>query len=473
MLRNMRLVATATQEVPEVPEEEGECTAGCGVSFTPAELEDLKNEAMSRFTKNEDNVARNWPDQSTKDPKVTLAMIVRDESEHIAECLESMKDHVDEIVIIDTGSKDNTIEICQSFGAKVFQYPWQDSFSVARNQAIDHVRTPWLIQMDADEMMLEADAKRVRDTVRSAHASTANLVYQILINKAKDEDEAMSVVKTGKIMRVIPTLKFTNRVHNRLNCPGDSRDSNLTIYHHGYSLPNEETMRKKKDRTTRLLKIQHAEQPEDPETSHYLAIQYLRMDEWKLAIQVGKQAVDLWKKYEPHSQLQLLSMYTTAMANYQLGCISKNREEQSEYFSEAIKYCKMALLEYPHYLDSNCLLSSIYFATKDHANCQIHAIRFLEAADMIKKDTSKTLVIPLMSMKHEWMVCLQLAINFFEQADADSAIKMIARSEALLPAEQQYKVTWGVFKYMISLGDPVSLKNAESIYMIGFRPDVK
>jgi hypothetical protein len=90
---------------------------------------------------------------------------------------------------------------------------------------------------------------------------------------------------------------------------------------------------------------------------------------------------------------------------------------------------------------------------------------------MIKNDNSKALVIPLMSMKHDWLVCLQLAINFFEQAKGDEAIMMVARAEDLLPMDQKYKVSWGVFKYMITLGDAVSLKNAEAIYMVGFKPE--
>lgn len=472
MLRDMKLNATASVK-PAENHWENSCEYGsCKVEISPEVASEFEEEARKRF-----NAARaphvmrgSWPDQSTKDPKVTLCMIVRDEQAHIRDCLESMKDHVDEIVIVDTGSTDDTIEICKKYGARVYEHPWEDSFSIARNQAISYVQTPWLIQLDADEIMEEKDARKVRDQVRAAHKTTANLVHMVLINKAKDSDEEMSVISTGKIMRVVPTLHFINRVHNRLVCPGDVIQSNLTIYHHGYSLPDQETMNKKKDRTTRLLIIQAAEQPEDPETFHYLAIQYLRMDDWEAAIKHGLTAIMLWKEYEPNSQLQLLSMHTVAMAYYQLGSKCKTREEQGTFFNNAINYSKMALEVYPDYLDSNCLLSSIFFATKDHEKCYKYASKFLNVADMIKSDKSKTLVIPLMSMKHEWMVCLQLAINFFEQADSENAIKMVARGEGCLPMDLKYKVTWGVFKYMITLGDAVSLKNAESIYMVGFRP---
>jgi glycosyltransferase involved in cell wall biosynthesis len=460
----MKINVTATQG-------EAPCTGGCKVEIAPDVREAMENEAKRRF--NIDSQAQvkrdNWPDQTTTVPRVTLAMIVRDEEAHIAECLASVKDYVDEIVVVDTGSTDKTVEICKSFGAKVYHHPWEDSFSKARNQAIQYVDTPWLLQLDADEVMPLESAKRIRDQVRAAHKTTSNLVHMTLINKEKGKEEIMSVISTGKIMRVLPTLYFTNRVHNRLHCPGDVIKSSLEIFHHGYSLPCKETMAKKKDRTTRLLKIQRKEQPDDPETAHYLAIQYLRMDDWEMAIQIGKDAVKLWEIHEPMSQLKLLSMYTIAMANYQLGSRCKTRGDQDVFFDEAIDFSERSLVEYPDYIDSNCMLASIYFAKKDHVKCLKYSEAYFCAAEMLKKDPSKALVIPLMTLKHEWTVCLQLAINYFEQADSETASFFIRKGEDLLPPESKYQLSWGVFKYMITLGDPISLKNAEAIYQVGFR----
>jgi glycosyltransferase involved in cell wall biosynthesis len=490
---NLIVGGKATQGAPVdevVPVVADECKDGsCKVEISPKVRAEIEGMAMELFKKGDPAVGEGqteqvvseavkkpvierdtWPDQSTDDPKVTLAMIVRDEEAHIAECLESMKGYVDEIVVVDTGSKDKTIEICKSFGAKVYEHPWEDSFALARNQVIGHVETPWLIQMDADEIMEKKDAERVRDVVRSAHKNTTNLIHLVLINKEKGAESNTSVINSGKIMRVTPELHFTSRVHNKLHCPGDSILTNLTIFHHGYALPDEETMRKKKDRTTRLLLMQSEEQPEDCETHHYLAIQYLRGEEWDKAIEMGQRAVSLFEKHEPHSQLQLLSIYVIAISYYHKAAMQKTRDTQNPLFNEAIRWCKHALTIYPDYLDCNNLLGSIYFALKDHANCWTYSEKYLQICDMHKKDPSKAMVIPLMTLRHEWMTCLQLAINFFEQAKADEAIHFIAKGEDLLPKELKYKVSWGVFKYMITLGDSISLKNAEAIYMTGFRP---
>ncbi len=481
MLSNMKVKATGHTTPPE-----GADVTGAGqIEIAPEVRTEMEKKAKEMFAKSRDTAEQtvsealippvvkrdSWPDQSTDDPKVTLAMIVKNEEKHLPECLASMKDYVDEIVIVDTGSTDRTIEIAKSFGAKVYEHPWEDSFAIARNHAISHVETPWLIQMDADEVMFTKDSKKVRDVVRTNHKNDVNLIHLVLINKEKGSDENMSIINSGKIMRVVPSLYFTSRVHNKLHCPGGTMLTNLEILHYGYSLPDKEYMKEKIERTTRLLLMQSEEQPEDCETHYYLAIQYLKSDSWDKAIEIGTKAVELFAKYEPESQLQLLAMHTIAMAYYHLASAKSTRAEQNPLFDNSIKWSKKALDMYPDYLDSNCLLSSIYFAIKDHANCWKYSEKYLQVADMLKKDPSKVMVIPIMMLKNEWMVCLQLAINFFEQADAEKAIAFIAKGEDLLPTELKYKVSWGVFKYMITLGDEISLKNAESIYMTGFRPE--
>jgi glycosyltransferase involved in cell wall biosynthesis len=413
-----------------------------------------------------------WPDQSTDHPKITLAMMVRNEEAHLGRCLEAMKGHVDDIVIVDTGSTDKTVEIAKSYGAKVYHHPWEDSFSIGRNHVISHVETEWLLQLDADEVMPPEDAKQVRDVMKSAHKSDTNLIHMVLINKAEDGHEEMSIINTGKIMRVTPALYFKNRVHNKLVCPGHTRLTNLKIIHYGYNLEDEELMSKKKERTTRLLLMQAEEQPEDPDTFYYLTIQYLRYEDWDLAIKYGKKAVSLYKEFEPKSQLQLLAMHSIAVSYYHKASARDiPKETQKLMFDECIRNSEMALELYPDYLDSNALLSSVYFALKDYDKCWKYSEKYLQVCDMLKKDKSKATVIPLNTLKNEWMICLQLAINFFEQADSAKAIAFVAKAEDLLPEDQKYRPSWGVFKYMITMGDPISLKNAEAIYKTGFRPE--
>ena len=82
---------------------------------------------------------------------LTACMIVRNEEENIRRCLSSIVSLVDEIVVVDTGSTDNTVQIAESFGARVYHHPWQNDFSLHRNQALSYAQGQWVLIVDADE----------------------------------------------------------------------------------------------------------------------------------------------------------------------------------------------------------------------------------------------------------------------------------------------------------------------------------
>jgi tetratricopeptide (TPR) repeat protein len=325
--------------------------------------------------------------------------------------------------------------------------------------------------MDGDEELDKDTGPKIREAVRSAHNSTINLIHMVLINVDESKDasqQEQSIVNSGKLMRVIPTTYFTRRIHNKLHCAGDTILTEMKIYHYGYALEDKEYMKVKKDRTTKLLLRQFIETPNDPEVPYYLGIQYLRFEEWDKAIKYQKIAIDLFQKYDPHSQLILLAHHVVACANYHQQTVAKTFD-----FAEAIKFSEMALEIYPDYADSNSILSSIYFALKDYDNCEKHAERFLAACEMLKKDRSKSLVVPMNTLNNEWLIYLQLAINYFEKADSHRAIFFLAKSEDLLPLDKKYMPSFGVFKYLLLRGDAMSLKRAEAIYQEGFRADTR
>ena len=80
-------------------------------------------------------------------------MIVKDEENYLEQCLSSAKGLADEIIIVDTGSKDKTKEIAKKFNAKVFDFKWNDDFSAARNESLKHATKDWILVLDADESL--------------------------------------------------------------------------------------------------------------------------------------------------------------------------------------------------------------------------------------------------------------------------------------------------------------------------------
>ena len=82
---------------------------------------------------------------------ISLCMIVKDEEQHLENCLNSIKELADEIIIVDTGSKDKTKEIAGKFTNKVYDFKWNDDFSEARNFSLSKATKDWILVLDADE----------------------------------------------------------------------------------------------------------------------------------------------------------------------------------------------------------------------------------------------------------------------------------------------------------------------------------
>ena len=95
-------------------------------------------------------------------PLLAAVMIVKNEEQHLARCLASIKEACDEIIIVDTGSTDSTISIAQSFGARVYHRTWNNDFAAARNESLIHTNANWVLYIDADEMLVDVDASQLR-----------------------------------------------------------------------------------------------------------------------------------------------------------------------------------------------------------------------------------------------------------------------------------------------------------------------
>src|SRR3989304_878888 len=96
-------------------------------------------------------------------------MIVRDNEKIIEECLGSIMPWVDEMIVVDTGSVDETPTIAERLGARVYHFPWCDDFSAARNESIKYARGEWVFWMDSDDVMDTENGRKLRALADGPH----------------------------------------------------------------------------------------------------------------------------------------------------------------------------------------------------------------------------------------------------------------------------------------------------------------
>jgi len=146
-------------------------------------------------------------------PSISLCMIVKNESKNLARCLDSVHSIVDEIIIVDTGSEDNTREIALSYGANVYEYEWCDDFASARNFAISYARGEWILSLDADEEInLTVDLSIYLKSL--SHSILCNMIYRYQI--FSDSDEFIEDGYYFRLFRRDQDLSFRGRLHEQL-----------------------------------------------------------------------------------------------------------------------------------------------------------------------------------------------------------------------------------------------------------------
>ncbi len=178
---------------------------------------------------------------------ISLCMIVKNEAEHLATCLKSVKDVVDEIITVDTGSRDNTIAIAKSFGANVYYHEWENNFAAPRNISLEHAGGEWILILDADEQFDQGSCDEVKKLVRQHEF----LGYRALIELHPDWTEMKSV----RLFRNMPQMRFAGVYHEELQVPEDMRqkfvDARIRIIHKPFS---PEDFNRKYERNITMLK---------------------------------------------------------------------------------------------------------------------------------------------------------------------------------------------------------------------------
>lgn len=163
-----------------------------------------------------------------KEVEISLVMIVKNEEATLERCLKSVVDIVDEIIIVDTGSEDQTKEIAKLFGAKLFDFKWTNDFSAARNFALSKASGQWRLILDADEYIERGSRSDILGALNKSS------VGQILILNSFKKDGEIHYSKDYMSRIIYRGITYVGQIHEQIDSNLPRVRTNIEVRHDGY-----------------------------------------------------------------------------------------------------------------------------------------------------------------------------------------------------------------------------------------------
>ncbi|HUG14769.1 MAG TPA: glycosyltransferase [Thermomicrobiales bacterium] len=286
------------------------------------------------------------------DPTISVCMIVKDEEEHLSRCLESVHGLTDEIIVVDTGSTDNTVSLARRHGARVFNARWIDDWAAARNASLQQATKDWILVLDADQTLDPGSHAEIRRLI----AGNERAGYLLRQLNYQDNDGRTSIFEhlTVRLFPNRPDIRYAGRIHEQVvsldpDRKLELRPTSVIIHHYGY-LPEIADPRRKLERDLPVLEALVRDEPNEPFHAFNLGVTYNGLGRYEDAIAILQQATTMAVAQAAGSPpMYVASAYVTmALALIQLG------HEQT-----AADACRRALAIAPRFSDAWCALGVV------------------------------------------------------------------------------------------------------------------
>jgi len=352
---------------------------------------------------------------------LSLAMIVKNEEKNLEKCLGSVKGLVDEIVIVDTGSTDKTIEIAKANGAKVEHFAWTNNFSEARNKSLSLCSSDWILVLDADEMLDSLEHGAIRQAILDPNAFAYNLMKKNYLHSgaaygidggATLNDESFEPAATYshytshpclRLFRNVDSPYFTGRVHETVEPWAEKHghqvlNLNAALHHFGkHDIQREQD---KQPIYYELAKQDLADNPNDAYAHYNVLQEAIALEDWPAVLDAAQAilrlkgtapvqvyiggAKALMAIGRPDEALEFLApVDSQAQPNPCVEVTKADILQMLGRLQEAADACVLAIDTDPYYTASYIALSKILDSSYDLENAR----RVLEAGlDQNTKD---------------------------------------------------------------------------------------
>lgn len=296
---------------------------------------------------------------------LSVCMIVKDEEEFLIQCIDSVKSLADEIIVVDTGSTDATIEIARQYTPFVYEHEWID-FSTARNQSLSYMSMEWGLWIDADEELEPADIPLIK----------------YLLTQDIDAIACWMLSANGDGTAAHPLPKFFRKdkahfkgiVHNQCVIDGKVIPAMVRFYHHGYNLDHDK-MVAKWDRSEKLLLEVLDNDPHDMYSWRNLVRNYRARRDYQRTIETAMTALSTAEGDEVTISDISLQMIWTDMASSYHG-IENHGQAEATYLH--------LLDRFPENIDANFGCGELYRDTGQYAKAIPYYERYIQALQQAK-----------------------------------------------------------------------------------------
>ena len=278
-------------------------------------------------------------------PTISLCMITKNEENFLEQCLNSVKDIADEIIIVDTGSIDKTIRIAKKYNAKIFNFKWVDDFSAARNESIKHATKEWILMLDADEVIEKNDLSKIKNAIENSEdvvgfaleqRSYINNFFEGAVKNNSDFDlvKDYPFYISNFLVRLFKNrlgLYFRHKVHELIEDSIEEKNLKYkkldVVLHHFGSLKDESLIREMAAQYSKIILKQLEEEPENARYNYQAARMYLGRNDFGNALKHFEKTA----KIDPNYKLVF-----SEIAKIYLQMNDKNRA--IEYFKKSVKH---------------------------------------------------------------------------------------------------------------------------------------
>jgi predicted Zn-dependent protease len=268
-------------------------------------------------------------------------MIVKNEQRFLAQCLKSIRGFATQLIVVDTGSTDRTVEIAREFGAEIYSFAWCDDFAAARNAALEHATGDWILMLDADEELPAAQHPKLVADMKSA----TTIAFRLPLVNAGQENEGRSFIP--RLFRNAPEIFYRGRIHEQvfpsLLVPAKKWGlktalGTAEILHHGYTKEMVRD-RNKVERNLKLLRAAVEEDPADVNLVMNLGMELVRSDELTAGIEKYRAAFQMMSAQRPEELVPELREVLLTQFTSQLYKIRAHEEVVQVLNSMLARHC--------------------------------------------------------------------------------------------------------------------------------------